>query len=132
MRSPVPTLAAVPPLACPGRKGKPTTSFLPMLGIVLGWVLLLLLLLYCEAAIVVTYLTAVEMDSRIHPQMGLPHRDVDGRPLGSDGDKEDRLAPRSHLAGTRTYPRYRLKVTSKLNCYGRFWDFNAIVPSLGG
>jgi hypothetical protein len=70
-----------------------------MLGTVLGWVLLLLLLLFCEAAIVVGYRTAVEIDSRIYRQMGLPHRDVDGRPLGFDGDKEDRLAPPSNLAG---------------------------------
>ena len=102
MRSPVATSAAVPPLACPGRKGKPTTSFLRLLGIVLGWVLLLLLLLYCEAAVVIAYRTAVEKDSRIHRQMGLPHRDVDGRPLGSDGDREDRLALPSNSAGTRT------------------------------
>jgi len=42
-----------------------------MLGTVLGWVLLLLLLLYCEAAVVIAYRTAVEMDSRIHRQMEL-------------------------------------------------------------
>ena len=60
MHSPVTTSAAVPPLACVGRKGKPKTRFLPMLGTVLGWVLLLLLLLYCEAAIVIAYGTAVE------------------------------------------------------------------------
>jgi hypothetical protein len=35
-----------------------------MLGTVLGWVLLLFLLLYCEAAIVVAYGTAAERDSR--------------------------------------------------------------------
>jgi len=45
MRSPV-TSAAVPPLARVGQKAKPKTSFLRMLGIVLGWVLLLFLLLY--------------------------------------------------------------------------------------
>ena len=100
-RSPVATSAAVRLLASVGRKGKPKPSFPRMLGIVLGWMLLLLLLLYCEAAVVTAYRTAVEKDSRIHRQMGL-HRDVDGRPLGSDGDKEDRLALPSNLAGTRT------------------------------
>jgi hypothetical protein len=64
MHSPVTTSAAVPPLARVGQKGKPKTGFLRMLGSVLGWVLLLLLLLYCEAAIVVAYGTAAQRDSR--------------------------------------------------------------------
>ena len=83
MLSPVTTSAAVPPLARVGRKGKPKTSFLLMLGTVLGWVLLLLLLLYCEAAIVVAYDTAVEMDSRNCLEMGPPRHDLDGNSLDS-------------------------------------------------
>jgi hypothetical protein len=77
MHSPVTTSAAVPPLASVGRKRKPDTCFSRMLGAVLGWVLLLLLLLYCEAAVVIAYRTAVEMDSRIHRQIGVPPRDID-------------------------------------------------------
>ena len=76
MRSPVTTSAAVPPLARVGQKGKQKTSFLGMLGIVLGWVPLLLLLLYCEAAIVVAYGTAVERDSRNCLEMGRPRHSV--------------------------------------------------------
>ena len=76
MHSAVTTAAAVPPLARAGRNGKPTTSFLRIPGIVLGWVLLLLRLLYCEAAIVVAYDTAVEMDSRNCLEMGRPRRDT--------------------------------------------------------
>jgi hypothetical protein len=79
MCSPVTTSAAVPPLACAGRNGKPTTGFLRITGIVLGWVLLLLVLLYCEAVIVVAYGTAVEMDSRNCLEMGLPCHDLDGK-----------------------------------------------------
>ena len=77
MCSPVRTSAAVPPLARVRQKLKPKTRFLRMLGIVPGWVLLLLLLLYCEAAVVIAYRTAVEMDSRIHRQIGVPPRDID-------------------------------------------------------
>ena len=87
MRSPVTTSAAVLSLARVGRKGKPKTSFLLMLGTVLGWVLLLLLLLYCEAAIVVAYDTAVEMDSRNCLEMGRP-RNMDGNSLDSDADNK--------------------------------------------
>ena len=88
MHSPVTTSAAVPPLACVGRKGKPKTRFLPMLGTVLGWVLLLLLLLYCEAAIVIAYGTAVERDSRNCLEMGRPRHNMDGNSPDSDGDTE--------------------------------------------
>ena len=88
MRSPVTTSAAVPPLARVGQKGKPKTSFLRMLGIVLGWVLLLLLLLYCEAAIVVADGTAVERDSRNCLEMGRPRHTMDGNSRDSDGDIE--------------------------------------------
>ena len=70
MHSPVTTSAAVPPLARVGHKGEPKTRFLRMLGTVVGWMLLLLLLLYCEAAIVVAYGTAVERDSRNCLEMG--------------------------------------------------------------
>ena len=83
MRSPLTTSAAVPPLACVGRKGKPKTSFLPMLGTLLGCVLLLLLLFYCEAAIVGAYGTAVEM--RIRLEMGLPHYEWVKSPLALTG-----------------------------------------------
>ena len=87
MRSPVTTLAAVPPLARVGQKGKPKTSFLWMLGTVFGCVLLLLLLLYCEAAIVIAYRTAVERDSR-NCLEGRPRHNMDGNSRDSDGDTE--------------------------------------------
>ena len=57
-----------------------------MLGTVLAWVLLLLLLLYCEAAIVVAYDTAVEMDSRNCLEMGPPRHELDRNSLDSDAD----------------------------------------------
>ena len=88
MHSPVTTSAAVPPLAGVGQKRKPKTRFLPMLGTVLGCVLLLLLLLYCEAAIVVAYRTAVERDSRNCLEMGRPRHNMDGNSRDSDSDTE--------------------------------------------
>ena len=54
-----------------------------MSGIVLRCVLLLLLLIYCEAAIVVASGAGVEMDARICLEMGLPHHEVDGKSAAS-------------------------------------------------
>ena len=88
MHSPVTTSAAVPPLARVGQKGKPKTSVLRMLGTVLAWVVLLLLLLYCEAAIVVAYGTAAERDSGNCLEMGRSRHNMDGNPRDSDGDTE--------------------------------------------